>query len=157
MADWAKKINKALGDRLEAGEVVRVGVLLQPAGFTRTAVAKGVGGMVGVAIANRMARDDGEPAPAGRATSLPEDTVILGLTDRRVVVCGWAKLTGKPKELLDALRFEELVGMDLTKQATGHAVVLRFADGSQRSFEAPRMGNQAEEFGRAVTEALATR
>lgn len=155
MATWKKKIEKSVGGDIEAGEVLVEGMLLQPAGLVKTMTAKGVGGLAGAAIASQMGRsaEDAAAPLHGTAASFPDGPIVVGLTDRRVVAWSWAKLTGKPKELLAAVPRESVAAIDLEKQSATYRVTVTFGDGSSRVYEAPKLGNQAPE----LAEAFSTR
>ncbi len=57
---WKTKIEKNVAEDLQPGETLIDGVLVNPSGHTMKLAARGVGGLVGVAIANRVMKD-GEP------------------------------------------------------------------------------------------------
>jgi len=147
VATWKKKIEKSVGGDIEAGEVLVEGMLLQPSGMVKGLVAKEVGGLAGAAIASRMGRsaEDATAPIGGTAAAFPDGPIVVGLTDRRLVAWSWAKLTGKPKELLAAVPRESVAAIDLEKQSATYRVTVTFGDGSSRVYEAPKLGNQAPE------------
>jgi hypothetical protein len=152
MADWTKKISKVAGDDLEPGETVIEGVFLQPSGTTGASVARGVGGLVGSAIASKLKSDTSEALVSDRgiAATMPAAATVLGLTDRRVLVYGHATLSGKPKELKLSIPRADLASVEVEKQKATYRFVLHFADGSASAYEAPRMSNDPEAFAAAV-------
>lgn len=148
MANWTKKLTKAAAADLEPGEEVRSALFLQPAGTTTRLVARGLAGVVGAAIASRSGGGGGSDlvTDAGIAASLPDQPVVVGLTGRRVLVFGHSSLSGKPKGLLLALGLDQLARVDTEPQKATWAVVLHFADGTASVREAPRLGNDPQEF-----------
>lgn len=148
MADWAKKINKSVGGSIPAGETVTVGMILQPAGQMKGMMAKSLGGLVGAAIVAKLGKGDDATliTDSGIAATIPDDTVILGLTQQHVLFFSWAKLTGKPKELKATLPRSSISAIEIEKKTANHAVVVLFSDGTGRIWEAPKVGNDTEEF-----------
>ncbi len=155
MADWTKKITKAVGDDLEAGETLLSGIFLQPAGETTRAVSRGVGGALGSMIAKRRQdnADDGDGlrSDEGLAAQFTDEPLVVGLTDRRVLVWGHSTMSGKPKGLKFTFPADQLTDLEIEKQKATYAVVMSFADGSGVVREAPRVGNKPTAFLDAFT------
>ena len=86
MAGWEKKIRKSVSGDLIADEELRGGVFVQPFGMTGNMMATEIGGMIGKALA-RSKGDADEPI-VGHASTLPDERLVLGLTDHRLVVWG---------------------------------------------------------------------
>ena len=86
------------------------------------------------------------------AAQLPDEQIWLGLTPARLLVWGHGTMSGKPKGLKLTVPSTDLVGVDLEKQKTTYAAVLRFADGSAKVYEAPKMFNDPEAFASAVND-----
>lgn len=158
MASWTKKISKSVGDDIAPGEQLREGVLLQPSGLMGQLTAKGmgnavggaVGGAIGAAVNQRRAGSAvDEPSPAGVADSMPGGPLVLGLTDRRLLGWSWAKLTGRPKELVWQLPIDQVADIRVEKQAATYAFTIVFTDLSTSTFEAPKLGNSPQEFAAA--------
>lgn len=160
MANWEKKIKSGGGKDLHPGENLLGGVMLNPSGTTTKMVATGVGGIVGAAIADKMrdgsGRDggDGEElvSDAGLAAQLPDERIWLGLTPTRLLVWGHSTLSGKPKGLKTTLQRSDLVRVELEKMKATYSATLRFADGTAKVYEAPKMLNDPEGFAAAVAE-----
>jgi hypothetical protein len=151
MASWTKKISKVAP--LEPGERLVEGVLLQPSGTTGQMVAKGVGGMIGKAVASKLGGGTATElvTDSGIAATMPTTkTTVLGLTDRRLLVFGHGSLSGKPKDLELAIPTDDLVSVDVEKQKATYRFVLHFADGTSSIYEAPRLANDPEAFAAAV-------
>lgn len=148
MANWAKKINKAVKSDLEAGEEVRDGVFVQPLGSTSDIVAKEVAGMLGRAL---VKGPNGEDASEfGHASALPDDRLVLGLTDRRLVVWGHSQLSGRPKGFKMALPASDIVSVEVEKLKAVYSLVITFSDGSSKIYEAPRIANDPKGFAATV-------
>jgi hypothetical protein len=145
---WTKKIGKAAGGELRPGEQLVAGMFLQPAGTAGQMIGRGVGGIVGSAVASKLrTKDDGSIASdSGTAATLPDKKVALGLTDRRVLVYGFGGLSGKPKTLLTSFAREALAGVDVEGGKLSNRITLVFADGSGKVYEAPRMNAGTDEF-----------
>lgn len=152
MADWTKKISKVAGDVLQPGEQVREGILCQPSGMTSQLMGRSIGGLAGAAIAAKLrTKDDGSiDSTSGIAATVPDGPIAVGLTGQRVLVYSFAKMTGKPKELLLTLPASDLAAVDVQKGTAAHKVTLIFADGTGKTFEVPRIGNDPEAFAAAV-------
>jgi len=153
MADWTKKISKVAGSTLQPGEQVREGILCQPSGLTSQLMARSIGGIAGAAIASKLrTKDDGTiDSTSGIAGTVPDGPIAVGLTDRRVLVYSFAKMTGKPKDLLLTMPASDLAAVDVQKGTAAHKVTLMFADGTGKTFEVPRIGNDPEAFAAAVS------
>ena len=150
MANWRKKVEAGGGADLRPGEFLIAAVMLQPDGLTGSMVAKGVGGAVGGALADR--RRGPSDAPIGMASVLPAERCWLGVTPTRLLVWRHGELRGRPKGLVTEMPVRDLHRVDLDKRKTSHAVTLTFADGSQRSYEAPRLVNDTEGFADAINQ-----
>lgn len=157
MANWEKKIKSGGGKDLHPGENLLGGVMLNPPGTTSKMVVRGVGGLVGTAIADKVRSGKDEPdeliSDSGIAAQLPDDRIWLGLTPTRLLVWGHSTMSGKPKGLKVALDRGDLVQFDLEKMKATYAAVLRFADGTAKLYEAPKMLNDPEGFAAAVAAA----
>ena len=94
MAAKTKLLGKAGDGVLVAGEtplaVVRA---MKPGNIKKTAVAGGIGGLLGAAVANRM--DKGSP----EAGFVELARMVLALTDQRLLVFTQSQMTGKAKAL----------------------------------------------------------
>lgn len=153
MIDWVKKITKAVGDDLEPGEQLQVGVLLQPSGTTMRMAAVQGGGLIGAAIAAKVSKTDTAELrdDVGTAATLPAgQALVVGVTDRRVAVWSHGKLSGKPKDFVTSIPFEAIAGVDIEKRKATYAVTLVFSDGTGRLFESPRMGTDPEALAAAL-------
>ena len=148
MANWVKKINKAVGSDIAAGETLLEGVILQPSGMMGGLMAKSLGGLVGSAVRAAVRTDDSGAlvTDAGIAAGFPNDTLILGLTDRRVLGWSHSSMTGKPKELKVAIPRSDLADLQVEKKTATYTVVLVFSDGTAKVYEAPRVNNTTDQF-----------
>lgn len=154
MANWEKKIKSGGGKDLHPGEQLLGGILLNPSGTTTRMMARGVGGLVGTVVADKLGgkRNAETDSDHGIAAQLPDEQIWLGLTPTRLLVWGHGAMSGKPKGLKMAVPNTDLVGVDLEKLKTTYAAVLRFADGSAKVYEAPKMFNDPEAFASAVAD-----
>jgi hypothetical protein len=148
MANWVKKINKAVGSDIGPTERLLEGVILQPTGMMGGAMARSLGGLVGSAVGAALRTDANGNlvTDQGIAAGFPDDTLILGLTDQRLLGWSWAKMTGKPKNLVVSIPRADLVEIDIEKKAATYTFVMVFADGTAKAYEAPKMNNSTEEF-----------
>ena len=152
MANWIKKADKALKNDLQPGETVDQAVFLQPCGTMGAAVGKGVGGLVGKALADRFGSDgdDTLETDSGIAAEVGEAPLVLALTNQRLLVMGYSALSGKPKEVKASFSRTDLVDVQTEKQKASHHFVARFSDGTAREYEAPKLANDPEGFAAAV-------
>lgn len=152
MADWTKKTGKALKGDLQPGETVDRAVFLQPRGTMGKAVGRGVGGLLGKALADKLGNDgdDSLDSESGIAAQVGDAPLVLALTNQRVLVMGYSSLSGKPKELTASFPRADLVDVQTEKQKASHRFVARFADGTAREFEAPKLANDPEGFAAAI-------
>jgi hypothetical protein len=141
MADWGKKIQKACGSEL-GGESVVSGLFVQPSGAMASAVARGVGGVVGSMVAEARHKD--ASSADGTAASIPSKNLVLGLTSSRLVVCGHAAMSGKPKGVEMSFPLSDVSGIDVEPGKISSKLSLAFADGSTKVFDAPKMGKPEE-------------
>ncbi len=142
---WEKKITKSVGGDL-GGEALVAGMLVHQSGFTANLAAKAAGGLVGAAIAAKLRSGTPVDGSTGVAATVPKESLVLGLTDTRVLVWSWAKLTGKPKQLLASFPVSEVAGMHTESKKASIEVVWVFGDGSGVTLEAPKLANDAEGF-----------
>lgn len=152
---WKTKIEKNVAEDLQPGETLIDGVLINPSGHTMKLAAFGAAGLVGAAIAKRVMKDGETDPSAGSASLLPNEPVVLGLTDKRLIVWGWGKLLGKPKGFKVAFPLADVAGMETETRKASIAVALVFTDGTGVTREAPRLGNDAEAFAAALNAARA--
>ena len=115
-------------------------------------VARGVGGVVGGALAARSGGDSATEliTDCGRAATMPDTATVVGLTDRRLLVYGHSTLSGRPKGLKLAMPVEELRSVEVEKRRATFSFVLHFSDGSASVYEAPRVSNDPTGFADAV-------
>jgi hypothetical protein len=152
MADWTKKTAKALRGDLQPGESVDAAVFVQPCGTMGSAVGKGVGGLIGKAVAGRFASDPDETLDSDRgiAAEVGEAPLVLALTSQRLLVMSYSSLSGKPKEVRASFDRADLAGVRTEKQKASHHLVAHFADGTAREYEAPKLANDPEGFAAAI-------
>jgi hypothetical protein len=148
MANWVKKINKSVGSDIGPTERLLEGVILQPSGMMGGLMARSLGGLVGSAVAATLRTDANGNlvTDQGIAAGFPDDTLILGLTDQRLLGWSWAKMTGKPKNLVVSIPRSDLLDVEIEKKTATYTFLLVFADGTAKAYEAPKMNNSTEEF-----------
>ena len=154
MASWEKKIKSGGGKDLQPGETLLGGALLNPPGMTGKMMARGVGGAVGSALHDKFGTDvDAEElsSDTGIAARFLDKPVWMAVTPTRLLVWGHSTLSGKPKGLEFTLERSDVTSIDLDKQKTCHLVTMRFADGSGRMFEVPKMMNDPVGFAAAIS------
>jgi hypothetical protein len=148
MADWGKKIEKACGSEL-GGESIVAGLFVQPSGAMASAMARGVGGVVGSMVAEARHKD--ASSPEGTAAGIPNKNLVLGLTSSRLVVCGHAAMTGKPKGVEMSFPLSQVSGVAVDPGKISSKLAVTFGDGSTKVFEAPKMG-KPEDFASAFAQ-----
>ena len=145
MPDLVKKIMKANGDVLQSGEELLAATIGQPSGtFSRQAL----GGIVGVMAAKKMADKkmaslDGSDASGIAASIPPNQQLIIGLSDLRLLFFSQAAMSGNPKDLVADLDLSEIFEMILEKHKMTFSLVVRFSDNSARMFECVKMAKPA--------------
>ena len=132
-----KKVTKA-ADRLglQPGEEVRAACTTNPKGTMKRSVAGGVGGVAGALLAGRA--DGGGANGGGLAERFPTGQHYLVLTDRRLLACSVAALSGKPKELAADWPLDQVAGIGTDKGRLALPMTITFGDGSSVSLEAAR-------------------
>ena len=91
-------------------------------------------------MASKKAKDqDGEALP-GFGDSLPVGKKVLGLTQKRLLVFKQGAMSGKPTALELSIPIGDVAAMEHEKKRIASGLSIRFTDGSERSFEAPRGG-----------------
>lgn len=153
---WKTKIEKSVAGDLQPGETLIDGVLINPSGHTMKLAALGAGGLIGAAIAHRAMKGDDLDAVGGSAALLPNEPLVFGLTDKRLIVWGWGKMLGKPKGFKVAFPLADVAGMETETRKASVAVALVFTDGTGVTREAPRLANDAEAFATALNAARST-
>jgi len=155
MADWTKKIMKAVGGDLAADEQLEDGMFVNPAGTTAGMLGVQAGGVIGAAIATKaqMGKDATSTivSNAGRATGWPAKPVVVGLTSRRMILWSHGQMSGKPKEFIGDIPLSEIAGIDVDKHRATFSVTVRFTDGGGVELEAPKIANKPERFAATFT------
>jgi len=140
MKMWVKKMNKHGMHLLNPGEVVESAAPSQASGSMNGTVARQVGGLVGAAVHAAMNKKSNDPSPAGgTADTMPTGDAVYVITDQRLAAISYTALAAKPEELVGSYRYEQLAGIELNKGRLASAVTLKFDDGSEGTFEVPRM------------------
>ena len=152
MANYIKKVSKAAASDLQPGEQIVAGVFLQAGGSTSKAMARGVGGLVGAAVASKLrSKDDGSiVSDSGIAATMPDGPIHVGVTSQRVLVYSHGAMSGKPKDLQLTLTRGDIAGVALEPGKLTTQLTLMFSDGTGRSYEAPKIGNSTDEFAAAI-------
>ena len=150
MADWTKKIMKAVGSDLAADEQLEDGMFVNPGGTTGRMMGRELGGLAGAVIANKMQAKREEtaehPSDTGTAASWPRQALVLGLTGKRMIMWSHSQMSGKPKEFVGEVPLEQIAGIDVEKNKATFAVSFLFTDGSGIVAEAPKVANKPERF-----------
>ena len=137
MGGYADKIEKMAGGILHPGEQVVSAIRTQPSG---TAVGVGVGGLVGMAIADKKAKNAQAQAAEGSiAQNWAKGRFAVALTDERLLTFNYTAM-GKPKDLTSELPLDRVASVDLNeKKKITHGVVFSFADGSAIEVECAKL------------------
>lgn len=148
MANWVKKITKAVGNDIGPTERLLEGVILQPSGMMGGLMARSLGGLVGSAVGAALRTDANGKliTDQGIAAGFPDDTLILGLTDQRLLGWSWSKMSGKPKNLVVSIPRADLLDVEIEKKTATYTFVMVFSDGTAKAYESPKMNNSTEEF-----------
>ncbi len=141
MVEWAKKVEKSCSDEL-GGERVIGALFCQPSGNFASAMGMGVGGVVGSIVAEKAHVDSS--SDEGIAASIPKKNLVLAVTQSKLMVFGHSAMSGKPKGLEASIPLSQVDGMDLAEGKLAPKLAVRFADGSLKVFEAPKMGKPAD-------------
>ncbi len=150
MADWTKKITKAVGGDIAADEQLEDGLFLNPSGTTTGLMARQMGGLVGAAIAGKVQKNRSEASElvtdSGLAAEWPEHPVVVGLTGRRMILWSHSQMSGKPKEKVGEIPLEQVARFDVEKNKATYAATIHFSDGTAKVLEAPKIQNKPERF-----------
>ncbi|MGI9647148.1 MAG: hypothetical protein ACR2OI_01370 [Acidimicrobiia bacterium] len=146
MPDFVKKIKKSNADQLQEGEELLAATIGQPSGtFSRQALGGIVGVMAGKKSADKkMASLDGADGSGLAASIPPNQQLVIGLTDRRMLFFSLAPMSGNPKDLVASTDLSQVFEMTLEKHKMTSSLVIRFADNSARMFECVKMSKPAD-------------
>ena len=147
MADWNRRVQRALRDELRPGEDVETTIVLQPLVTTTTAVAPSAGGALGAPAAGHPTATSRSGEPHGIAASLPA-AMVLTLTTQRLIALGRRRFRRRPKGIVAMLAPNDLESVEVETGPSDSIVELRFADGSVASYHAP--GGDADAFAHHV-------
>ena len=136
MGGYADKLQKSAADKLRPGEQVVSAIRTQPSG---AAVATGVGGLVGHAIASKKAANAQAQAGEGTiAKNWATGRFAVALTDQRLLTFNYTAM-GKPKDLTSELTLDQVANVEKTSKKLTHGVLVSFADGSAIEVECAKM------------------
>ena len=134
MVDWRKRIEKISSDQLDAGEEVIVGLPVQPAGYVvQQAGMVGVGGLLGLFAGNRaQKRRSAETVTklTEKAATFLNESIILALSNRRVLPFKQNKLSGKPENLISSYEISEVSGTQMERRKVSISILITFDDQS---------------------------
>jgi hypothetical protein len=146
MGNWAKKIEKHVGDDLQPGERLLQGAFVQPLGTSKQMMARSLGGIAGAAIAAKMRGKQGPDAGPGIGDEFPSTPLVLGITDQRLIAWGHSTMLGRPKGLVLAVPVTQVAGVEADKGKASYKITTWFTDGSAVGYEAQRIGNDLDDF-----------
>ncbi len=144
--DVAKRLN-AKADQLAPGEVVAVGALCAPTMTRSTATAGVLFGVIGMAVAQASERRKtaarAAEAPIRVSSQFPAGHCYIGLTSidgrpNRLVIFEHGSVSGKAKDLVGTLSFDQVRSYDAKHRWTKSQIRLTFVDGSSYEFESPK-------------------
>ena len=136
MGGYADKVQKSAADKLRPGEQVLSAIRTQPSG---SAVATGVGGLVGQAIASK--KGSNAQAKAGEGTiakNWASGRFAVALTDQRLLTFNYTAM-GKPKDLTTELSLDRVASVEKTQKKITHGVLFSFVDGSAIEVECAKL------------------
>ena len=129
------------GPELKSGERALGAVRVHPRGHAKLMGAAAVGGLVGMAIAKKLNKNQPD---ALEAVGFPTARqMALGLTNKRILVWECSSWSGKPKKLLGAMPVEAVRGVDHAPATMGDHLTLQLADGGTIEFEAAKLDKAA--------------
>lgn len=144
--DMKKKVTKGKHG-LPDGEQILGTVLLNPLGTTASMSGGAAGGLIGSAVAGKVAKRKQEAedervasegaTTEGLASSFPAGRNFLSVTDKRWVVHSLGAMSGKAKEFAGEFAHGDITGLSYDKGKLSSKLVLRFSDGSQVGLEVP--------------------
>lgn len=132
---YADKLQAKAGEVLEGEERVVAAIRTMPSGTT---MAAGIGGAVGVLVADRQAKKGAAQQTEGSAAAeWPSVRSAVGLTQRRLLIYDYTMM-GKPKDLIGQFPLEQIASVDVDKGVT-NKVKFGFNDGSAAQVECAKL------------------
>lgn len=136
MGGYADKVQKSAGGVLRPGERVISAIRTQPSG---TAIATGVGGLVGQAVAGKQAaKAQAGAAEGSMAQGWATGRFAVALTDQRLLTFNYTAM-GKPKDLTTEHPLSDIAAVEKTPKKLTQGVRFSFADGSAAEVECAKL------------------
>jgi len=136
MGGYADKIQKSAGGVLRPGEQVISAIRTQPSG---TAIATGVGGLVGAAVAGKKAsKAQAEAGEGSMAQNWGTGRFAVAMTGQRMLTFNYTAL-GKPKDLTSEHPIADIASVEQTPKKLTQGVRFGFADGSSVEVECAKL------------------
>jgi hypothetical protein len=140
MAKLIEVAAQIVGPHLESGETLVDSVRVSRKGTAkRTAAVGAVGGLIGVAIAQKADRAGREQAAAAGFPELQSMTLVL--TDRRVFVCKNSAMANKPKDVVMVVPIHEIVSVRYEAGKLVPKIFVGLSHGVEIELEAARIDN----------------
>ena len=128
---------------LEPGETIVDSVRVSRKGTAkRTATVGAVGGLIGVAIAQKIDKAGREQVEAAGFPDL--QSMTLALTDRRVFVCKNSTMANKPKEVVMTVPLSEIVSVRYEPGKLVPKIFVALSHGVEIELEAARIDGPAQ-------------
>lgn len=135
MGGYADKMQGKVREVMEPGEELLAAVRTMPRGTT---MGIGIGGAVGVAVADRQAKkSQGQQAEGSAAKEWPAVRCAVGLTDRRLLMYDFTFI-GKPNNLVGQFSLDQIASLDVEKGVTNR-LRFTFTDGSSAQVECAKL------------------
>lgn len=131
-----KKVTKA-SDKLglAPGESILAACTTNPKGTMNRMLAKELGGALGALASSRGGQ---AVADGGLAERFPTGQQYLVLTDRQLLTCSVAAMSGKPKEVTGQWSLDDVAGLATDSGKLAIPMSIAFVDGTAVTIEAAR-------------------
>lgn len=131
MGGYVDKLRPKAGEVIEPGENLLAAIRTAPRG---AALAMGIGGVVGMVVADRKAKKAKERQTQGSvAADWPPVRSAVGLTDRRLLVFDYTAM-GKPKSLVGQVGLDQVASL-VVEKGLSNKLTFEFSDGSAVNLE----------------------
>lgn len=153
MPNFIKRVEKFADNKLMDGEKVQLAVFLQQKGSLTQATAHSALGLIG-AILNIFHAKKNEQQKENTASpltkQLPQGTMVIAATDKRVLVYKHKELGAKIESFATEYRRGDIIKMEIKSWLIMSTITLHFKDGGSVMLEAV-MGQKLHDFSRLVT------
>lgn len=153
MPNFIKRVEKFTDNKLMDGEKVQLAVFLQQKGSLTQATAHSALGLIG-AILNIFHAKKNEQQKESTASplskQLPQGTMVIAVTDKRVLVYKHKELGASIESFATEYRRGDIIKMEIKSWLIMSTITLHFKDGGSVTLEAV-MCQKLHDFSRLVT------